>query len=252
MVELKTEAEVDAMAAAGAVVAEALRAVAAHAGPGSPRPNWTRVAADVLARHGARRRSSTTTRVGAAARSPRCCASASTTPSCTASRTTQVLADGDLVSIDFGAILRGWCGDARAQLRRRHAAARRCVAHRGDRRRPGGRHRRGTARQHARRHRTSDRFGRPRRRLRHARRPRRTRHRPHDARGSARAERGPRRQGHAAAAGAGDRHRTDADRRRHRRLRPRLRRVDAAHGNRSPCRAQRAHRRGHRATVSAS
>jgi methionyl aminopeptidase len=24
----------------------------------------------------------------------------------------QVLADGDLVSIDFGATLRGWCGDA--------------------------------------------------------------------------------------------------------------------------------------------
>ena len=34
MVELKTNAEVDAMAAAGAVVAEALSAVIAHAKPG--------------------------------------------------------------------------------------------------------------------------------------------------------------------------------------------------------------------------
>ena len=53
MVELKTKSEIDAMAAAGAVVAEALRAVAEHAKPGRSTIELDRVAADVLARHGA-------------------------------------------------------------------------------------------------------------------------------------------------------------------------------------------------------
>jgi methionine aminopeptidase len=53
MVELKTEAEIDAMQAAGAVVAEALRAVVAHAAPGRSTRDLDRVAADVLALHGA-------------------------------------------------------------------------------------------------------------------------------------------------------------------------------------------------------
>src|SRR6478735_4710480 len=53
MVELKTAAEIDAMAAAGAVVAEALRAVVAHAKPGQAVAELDTVAADVLARHGA-------------------------------------------------------------------------------------------------------------------------------------------------------------------------------------------------------
>ncbi len=55
MVELKTEAEVEAMAAAGAVVAEALRAVAelCQARPVRTADLDDKVAADVLARHGA-------------------------------------------------------------------------------------------------------------------------------------------------------------------------------------------------------
>ncbi|HKH51183.1 MAG TPA: M24 family metallopeptidase, partial [Mycobacterium sp.] len=53
MVELKTDAEIDAMAAAGAVVAEALRAVVEHAAPGQTTAELDKVAADVLARHGA-------------------------------------------------------------------------------------------------------------------------------------------------------------------------------------------------------
>ena len=67
MVELKTAAEIDAMAAAGAVAAEALPAVAAHARPGMPTAELDRVAADVLARHGASsrvRRSRITTHRG--------------------------------------------------------------------------------------------------------------------------------------------------------------------------------------------
>ena len=53
MVGLKTEAEVEAMAAAGAVVAEARRAVAEQARPGQSTTELDKVAADVLARHGA-------------------------------------------------------------------------------------------------------------------------------------------------------------------------------------------------------
>ena len=50
MVELKTGAEIDAMSAAGAVVAEALRAVVQHAAPGRSTAELDKVASDVLAR----------------------------------------------------------------------------------------------------------------------------------------------------------------------------------------------------------
>jgi len=112
MVELKTEAEIEAMAAAGAVVAEALRAVIEHARPGRTTADLDKVAADVLARHGAG--------------SPFLNYHPSWAPSpfpavlCTSVNDAvvhgvpngEVLADGDLVSVDFGATLRGWCGDA--------------------------------------------------------------------------------------------------------------------------------------------
>ncbi len=86
MVELKTSAEIDAMAAAGAVVAEALTAVIEHASPGRSTAELDRVAADVLA-----------------------CLNDAVVHSIPNG---QVLADGDLVAVDFGATLRGWCGDA--------------------------------------------------------------------------------------------------------------------------------------------
>ena len=53
MVELKTESEIEAMAAAGAVVAEALRTIFEHAKPGRTTADLDKVAAEVLARHGA-------------------------------------------------------------------------------------------------------------------------------------------------------------------------------------------------------
>jgi methionyl aminopeptidase len=53
MVERKTRTEIEAMAAAGAVVAEAWRAVVEHARPGQSTADLDKVAADVLARHGA-------------------------------------------------------------------------------------------------------------------------------------------------------------------------------------------------------
>jgi methionyl aminopeptidase len=112
MVELKSEAEIEAMAAAGAVVAEALRAVVGHATLGCTTAELDAVAAEVLARHGAG--------------SPFLNYHPSWAPSpfpavlCTSVNdavvhgipTGEVLADGDLVSVDFGATLRGWCGDA--------------------------------------------------------------------------------------------------------------------------------------------
>ena len=112
MVELKTNAEIDAMAAAGAVVAEALRAVVKHAKPGQTTAELDKVAAGVLARHGA----------GSPFLNyhPRWAPSPFPAVLCVSVNDAvvhgipngEVLADGDLVSVDFGATLRGWCGDA--------------------------------------------------------------------------------------------------------------------------------------------
>jgi methionyl aminopeptidase len=112
MVQLKTAPEVESMAAAGAVVAEALRAIVEHAAPGRSTRDLDAVAADVLARHGA-----TSPFLNY---HPRWAPSPFPAVLCTSVNdavvhgipTTQVLADGDLVSVDFGAVLNGWCGDA--------------------------------------------------------------------------------------------------------------------------------------------
>jgi methionyl aminopeptidase len=112
LVELKTETEIEAMTAAGAVVAEALRAVVAHASPGRTTADLDRVAADVLAAHGA-----TSPFLNY---HPRWAPSPFPAVLCVSVNDAvvhgvpndTVLADGDLVSVDFGAILNGWCGDA--------------------------------------------------------------------------------------------------------------------------------------------
>jgi len=112
MVKLKTAEEIDAMAAAGAVVAEALRAVAAHAEPGRAIAELDNVAADVLARSGA-----TSPFLNY---HPRWAPTPFPAVLCVSVNDAvvhgipngEVLADGDLVSVDFGATLRGWCGDA--------------------------------------------------------------------------------------------------------------------------------------------
>jgi methionyl aminopeptidase len=112
MVKLKTAAEIDAMAAAGAVVAEALGAVVAHAKPGQPIAELDNVAADVLARHGA-----TSPFLNY---HPRWAPTPFPAVLCVSVNDAvvhgipdgYVLADGDLVSVDFGATLRGWTGDA--------------------------------------------------------------------------------------------------------------------------------------------
>ena len=112
MVELKTESEIAAMAAAGAVVAEALRAVVDHAAPGARPPTST----------ASQRRA----RQAHAATSPflnyhpRWAPTPFPAVLCVSVNDAvvhgipngAVLIDGDLVSVDFGATLRRWCGDA--------------------------------------------------------------------------------------------------------------------------------------------
>ena len=92
---------------------------------------------------------------------------------------------GQIVSVDAGAIVDGWHGDARADVLRRRPAARGRRAHRPDPRGDDGRHRGGRARQphrgHLGRGRGGRRAGRPRRHP-PVRRPR---HRHRDARGAA-------------------------------------------------------------------
>src|SRR5690349_22237096 len=112
MVELRTDSEIDGMAAAGAVVAEALRAVIAHAAPGRTTRDLDAVAAQVLAEHGA-----TSPFLNY---HPRWAPTPFPAVLCVSVNDAvvhgipdgYVLADGDLVSVDFGATLRGWTGDA--------------------------------------------------------------------------------------------------------------------------------------------
>jgi methionyl aminopeptidase len=112
MVELKTESEIEAMAAAGAVVAEALRAIVEHARPGHTTADLDKVAADVLARHGAGSPFLNYHPSWAPSPFPAVLCASVNDAVVHGVPNGEVLADGDLVSVDFGATLRGWCGDA--------------------------------------------------------------------------------------------------------------------------------------------
>jgi methionyl aminopeptidase len=112
MVELKSPAELDAMAFAGGVVAEALRAVIAHAAPGRTSTDLDRVAADVLATHGATSPFLDYHPNWAPTPFPAVLCVSVNDAVVHGIPTDQVLSDGDLVSVDCGAVLRGWCGDA--------------------------------------------------------------------------------------------------------------------------------------------
>ncbi|QRY51671.1 type I methionyl aminopeptidase [Mycolicibacterium septicum] len=112
MVDLKTKQQVEAMAAAGAVVAEALRIIAEKAAAGHTTADLDRIAAEILAAHHA---SSPFLNYH-----PRWAPKPFPAVLCVSVNDAVVhgipddtaLADGDLVSVDFGAILNGWCGDA--------------------------------------------------------------------------------------------------------------------------------------------
>jgi methionyl aminopeptidase len=112
MVELKSEAEIAAMAEAGAVVAEALRAVMDYAAPGRSTADLDRVASDVLTRHGAGSPFLDYHPHWAPVPFPAVLCVSVNDAVVHGIPTGQPLVEGDLVSVDFGATLRGWCGDA--------------------------------------------------------------------------------------------------------------------------------------------
>lgn len=112
MVNLKTKDQVEAMAAAGKIVAETLRTLADQALPGHTTADLDRIAADILAA-----RSATSPFLDY---HPRWAPSPFPAVLCVSVNDAVVhgipdgtaLADGDLVSVDFGAVLNGWCGDS--------------------------------------------------------------------------------------------------------------------------------------------
>jgi methionyl aminopeptidase len=112
MVELKNADEVEAMAAAGAVVAEALDALIEYARPGRTTAELDAVAAAVLARHRATSPFLDYHPRWAPVPFPAVLCVSVNDAVVHGIPGDHVLADGDLVSADFGAVLDGWCGDA--------------------------------------------------------------------------------------------------------------------------------------------
>jgi methionyl aminopeptidase len=112
MVELKTRAEIDAMAAAGQVVGQVLAEVRAVAAPGVRLNSLDQIARDILDGAGA-----TSPFLGY---SPGFAGSPFPAVICASVNDAVLhgipgrykLKDGDLLSIDFGATLNGWTGDA--------------------------------------------------------------------------------------------------------------------------------------------
>ena len=106
-VPARSEGELDAMAAAGAVVAEALRSVRQSAGPGVSTKDLDDIAETVIREAGG-----TPSFLGYHGYPASICSSGNDRvvhgiPNCD-----EVLSIGDLVSIDCGAIIDGWHGDA--------------------------------------------------------------------------------------------------------------------------------------------
>lgn len=112
MVALKSDADIEAMARAGAVVAEALRAVVDVAAPGRSTAELDHVASDVLARYGAGSPFLDYHPRWASAPFPAVLCVSVNDAVVHGIPTDRELVDGDLVSVDFGATLNGWCGDA--------------------------------------------------------------------------------------------------------------------------------------------
>jgi methionyl aminopeptidase len=112
MIEMKTPAEVDAVQAAGKIVADVLTAVREHAAPGVTPAELDTLAADLIAAAGAR-----PTFLGY---HPRSAPSAYPAVICASVNDAvvhgipgrQPLRDGDLLSVDLAVHLDGWCADA--------------------------------------------------------------------------------------------------------------------------------------------
>ncbi|WP_431237302.1 type I methionyl aminopeptidase [Mycolicibacterium aichiense] len=106
-VPARTPGELDAMAAAGAVVAAALRAVQAAAAPGVSTKDLDDVAESVI-----RQANGTPSFLGYHGYPASICSSVNDRVVHGIPMADEKLADGDLVSIDCGAIIDGWHGDA--------------------------------------------------------------------------------------------------------------------------------------------
>ena len=103
----RSAGELDAMAAAGAVVAAALQAVRAAAVPGASTLGLDEIAESVIREAGA-----TPSFLGYHGYPASICASVNDRVVHGITSAAEVLAPGDLVSIDCGAVLDGWHGDA--------------------------------------------------------------------------------------------------------------------------------------------
>ena len=106
-IEIKTPAQIALMREAGLVVASGAAGAAAAVEPGITTADLDAIAERVIR---ARRRDPVVPRATTAI--PRRSAPRSTTRSCTASPLRRRAGDGDLISIDCGAIVDGWHGDA--------------------------------------------------------------------------------------------------------------------------------------------
>lgn len=107
MIELKSPTELEAMRAAGLVVAKALAAVSAAVRPGVSTGELDELAAQTIRDAGA-----TPSFLGYHDYPATICASVNHQIVHGIPAKTQVLAEGDLISVDCGAILDGWHGDA--------------------------------------------------------------------------------------------------------------------------------------------
>jgi methionyl aminopeptidase len=106
-IELKTEDEIEAMRTAGALVARALAAVRGQARPGVSTGELDAVAEQVIRDGGG-----VPSFLGYHGFPATICASVNEQIVHGIPSTDQVLADGDLLSVDCGAIVEGWHGDA--------------------------------------------------------------------------------------------------------------------------------------------
>ena len=106
-IQIKTSEQFDVMRTAGLVVAEALAAMREAAVPGATTEDLDVVARAVLAAHGA-----TSNFLGYHGYPATICASVNDRVVHGIPSSAEVLADGDVISIDFGAIVDGWHGDS--------------------------------------------------------------------------------------------------------------------------------------------
>jgi methionyl aminopeptidase len=110
-IELKTPEQIATMRRAGLVVARALREMSAAAAPGVSTAELDAVARDVLRDEGATS-SFLHYDIGNGPYPAVICASVNERVVHGIPSTTETLADGDIISLDFGAIVDGWHGDA--------------------------------------------------------------------------------------------------------------------------------------------